>query len=244
MGKRERLDLLLLERQLVESREAGRRKILAGEVLVNDQAVTKAGSFVALDARIRLKASPRYVSRGGFKLEKALQEFAISIAGKTALDIGASTGGFTDCLLAHGAARVFAVDVGYGQLDWKLRNDPRVVVLEKTNIRHLDRRVLPDDVELATIDASFISLKLILPCVKALLSENHEVVALVKPQFEVGRGKVGKGGVVRSAAEHARVIDEITTAASAIGYTSRGVIESPLLGPKGNKEFLLYLRMD
>jgi 23S rRNA (cytidine1920-2'-O)/16S rRNA (cytidine1409-2'-O)-methyltransferase len=244
MGKRERLDLLLLERQLVESREAGRRRILAGEVLVNDQAVTKAGSFVALDARIRLKASPRYVSRGGFKLEKALQEFAISIAGKTALDIGASTGGFTDCLLAHGAARVFAVDVGYGQLDWKLRNDSRVVVLEKTNIRHLDRRVLPDDVELATIDASFISLKLILPCVKALLSENHEVVALVKPQFEVGRGKVGKGGVVRSAAEHARVIDEITTAASAIGYTSRGVIESPLLGPKGNKEFLLYLRMD
>jgi len=244
MGKRERLDLLLLERQLVESREAGRRRILAGEVLVNDQAVTKAGSFVALDARIRLKASPRYVSRGGFKLEKALQEFAISIAGKTALDIGASTGGFTDCLLAHGAARVFAVDVGYGQLDWKLRNDSRVVVLEKTNIRHLDRRVLPDDVELATIDASFISLKLILPCVKALLSENHEVVALVKPQFGVGRGKVGKGGVVRSAAEHARVIDEITTAASAIGYTSRGVIESPLLGPKGNKEFLLYLRMD
>jgi 23S rRNA (cytidine1920-2'-O)/16S rRNA (cytidine1409-2'-O)-methyltransferase len=244
MGKRERLDLLLLERQLVESREAGRRRILAGEVLVNDQAVTKAGSFVALDARIRLKASPRYVSRGGFKLEKALQEFAISVAGKTALDIGASTGGFTDCLLAHGAARVFAVDVGYGQLDWKLRNDPRVVVLEKTNIRHLDRRVLPDDVELATIDASFISLKLILPCVKALLSEAHEVIALVKPQFEVGRGKVGKGGVVRSAAEHARVIDEITTAAAAIGYTSRGVIESPLLGPKGNKEFLLYLRMD
>ena len=244
MGKRERLDLLLLERQLVESREAGRRRILAGEVLVNDQAVTKAGSFVALDARIRLKASPRYVSRGGFKLEKALQEFAISIAGKTALDIGASTGGFTDCLLAHGAARVFAVDVGYGQLDWKLRNDSRVVVLEKTNIRHLDRRVLPDDVELATIDASFISLKLILPCVKALMSDTHEVVALVKPQFEVGKGKVGKGGVVRSAAEHARVIDEITTAASAIGYTSRGVIESPLLGPKGNKEFLLYLRMD
>ena len=243
MGKRERLDLLLLERQLVESREAGRRRILAGEVLVNDQAVTKAGSFVELDARIRLKASPRYVSRGGFKLEKALQAFAISVAGKTALDIGASTGGFTDCLLAHGAARVFAVDVGYGQLDWKLRNDPRVVVLEKTNIRHLDRRVLPDDVELATIDASFISLKLILPCVKALLFETHEVIALVKPQFEVGRGKVGKGGVVRSAAEHARVIEEITTAASAIGYTSRGVIESPLLGPKGNKEFLLYLRM-
>lgn len=243
MGKRERLDLLLLQRQLVESREAGRRRILAGEVLVNDQAVTKAGSFVELDARIRLKATPRYVSRGGFKLEKALQEFAISVTGKTVLDIGASTGGFTDCLLAHGAARVFAVDVGYGQLDWKLRNDARVVVLEKTNIRHLDRRVLPDDVELVTIDASFISLKLILPCVKALLSETHEVIALVKPQFEVGKGRVGKGGVVRSAAEHARVIEEVETAAAAIGYSSRGVIESPLLGPKGNKEFLLYLRM-
>lgn len=234
---------MLLQRQLVESREAGRRRILAGEVLVNDQAVTKAGSFVELDARIRLKATPRYVSRGGFKLEKALQEFAISVTGKTVLDIGASTGGFTDCLLAHGAARVFAVDVGYGQLDWKLRNDARVVVLEKTNIRHLDRRVLPDDVELVTIDASFISLKLILPCVKALLSETHEVIALVKPQFEVGKGRVGKGGVVRSAAEHARVIEEVETAAAAIGYSSRGVIESPLLGPKGNKEFLLYLRM-
>src|ERR1041384_419254 len=176
MGKRERLDLLLLERQLVESREAGRRRILAGEVLVNDQAVTKAGTFVELGARIHLKATPRYVSRGGFKLEKALEDFAISVEGKIALDIGASTGGFTDCLLAHGAVRVFAVDVGYGQLDWKLRNDSRVVVLEKTNIRHLDRSALPDDVELATIDASFISLKLILPCVKALLSETHEVI--------------------------------------------------------------------
>jgi 23S rRNA (cytidine1920-2'-O)/16S rRNA (cytidine1409-2'-O)-methyltransferase len=198
---------------------------------------------VEQDARINLKAAPRYVSRGGVKLEKALKEFAISLEGKTALDVGASTGGFTDCLLAHGAARVVAVDVGYGQLDWKLRNDPRVVVLEKTNIRYLAPSALPDPIEVATIDASFISLKLILPCVKALLSELHEVIALVKPQFEVGKGKVGKGGVVRSADEHARVIDEIGKAAAAIGYESRGVIESPLLGPKGNKEFLLYLRM-
>lgn len=243
MGKRQRLDLLLLERHLVESREDGRRRILAGEVLVNDQAVTKAGSFVQLGARIHLKPVPRYVSRGGFKLEKALQEFAISVKGKTALDIGASTGGFTDCLLAHGAARVFAVDVGYGQLDWKLRNDPRVVVLEKTNIRYLNRSALPDDVQIATIDASFISLKLILPCVKALLPETHEVIALIKPQFEVGKGKVGKGGVVRSAAEHARVIAEIEKAAAATGYRSRGIVESPLLGPKGNREFLLYLYM-
>ena|SRR6516162_4468993 len=243
MGKRERLDLLLLERRLVESREEGRRRILAGEVLVNDQAVTKAGSFVDSAARIHLKTLPRYVSRGGIKLEKALQEFAISVQGKTALDIGASTGGFTDCLLAHGAVRVVAVDVGYGQLDWKLRNDPRVVVLEKTNIRHLPQSGLPAGIDLATIDASFISLKLILPCVKALLPERHQVIALIKPQFEVGKGKVGKGGVVRSAAEHARVIQEIETAASAIGYDVRGVVESPLLGPKGNKEFLLYLCM-
>jgi 23S rRNA (cytidine1920-2'-O)/16S rRNA (cytidine1409-2'-O)-methyltransferase len=241
MGKRQRLDLLLLERGLVESREDGRRRILAGEVLVNDQTVTKAGSLAERAARITLKAAPRYVSRGGVKLEKALKAFGISVEGKSAIDIGASTGGFTDCLLAHGAARVVAVDVGYGQLDWKLRNDPRVLVLEKTNIRYLQRSALPQRIELVTIDASFISLKLILPCVKALLSEAHEVIALIKPQFEVGKGKVGKGGVVRSAAEHARVIEEIEKAAEAIGYANRGVIESPLLGPKGNKEFLLYL---
>lgn len=242
MGKRERLDLLLLERRLVDSREEGRRKILAGDVLVNDQAVTKAGSLIGSGAAIRLKERSRYVSRGGLKLEKALGEFAVDVDGKTALDVGASSGGFTDCLLAHGAARVFAVDVGYGQLDWKLRNDPRVVVFEKTNIRYLDRSALPGSVELATIDASFISLKLILPRVKDLLAARHEVIALIKPQFEVGKGKVGKGGVVRSAEEHARVIGEIRESAAAIGYQIAGVTESPLLGPKGNKEFLIYLR--
>ena len=242
MGKRERLDLLLLERRLVDSREEGRRKILAGEVLVNDQAVTKAGSLVASSAAIRLKPTARYVSRGGFKLEKALSEFAIDVNGKTVLDVGASTGGFTDCLLAHGAARVFAVDVGYGQLDWKLRNDPRVIVFERTNIRYLDRSSLPGAADLATVDASFISLKLILPCVKVLLLANHEIIALIKPQFEVGKGKVGKGGVVRSSDEHARVIGEVRDSAAATGYETIGVTVSPLLGPKGNKEFLIYLR--
>ncbi len=242
MGKRERLDLLLLERRLVDSREEGRRKILAGDVLVNDQAVTKAGSLIDSGAAIRLKERSRYVSRGGLKLEKALGEFAVDVGGKTARDVGASSGGFTDCLLAHGAARVFAVDVGYGQLDWKLRNDPRVVVFEKTNIRHLARSALPGSAELATIDASFISLKLSLPRVKDLLAARHEVIALIKPQFEVGKGKVGKGGVVRSAEEHARVIGEIQESAAAIGYEIAGVTESPLLGPKGNKEFLIYLR--
>ena len=241
MGKRQRLDLLLLERGLVDSREDGRRKILAGDVLVNDQAATKAGSLIDTGAAIRLKPSSRYVSRGGLKLEKALSEFAIDVTGKTALDVGASSGGFTDCLLVHGAAHVFAVDVGYGQLDWKLRNDPRVTVFEKTNIRYLDRSSLPGDADLATIDASFISLKLVLPCVKALLTARHEVIALIKPQFEVGKGKVGKGGVVRSVEEHARVIEEIRESAAALRYQIVGITESPLLGPKGNKEFLIYL---
>ena len=242
MGKRQRLDFLLLERRLVDSREAGRRKILAGDVLVNDQTVTKAGTLVDAGAAIRVKPKARYVSRGGFKLEQALTEFAIDVNGKTVLDVGASTGGFTDCLLAHGAARVFAVDVGYGQLDWRLRKDPRVVVFEKTNIRFLDRSALPDTPGLATIDASFISLKLILPRVKDLLAASHEIVALIKPQFEVGKGKVGKGGVVRSVEEHARVIGEIQDSAAAIHYETVGVTASPLLGPKGNKEFLIYLR--
>ncbi len=242
MGKRQRLDLLLLDRRLVNSREEGRRRILAGEVLVNDQAVTKVGSLIDESAPIRVKAAPRYVSRGGFKLEKALGEFAINLTGKVAIDIGASTGGFTDCLLAHGAAKVFAVDVGYGQLDWKLRKDPRVLVFEKTNIRYFELSSLPHRADLATIDVSFISLKLVLPRVRDLAITRHEVIALIKPQFEVGRGQVGKGGVVRAPEEHARVIDEIKQAASEQGYEVAGVTESPLLGPKGNKEFLIYLK--
>lgn len=243
MGKRERLDLLLVERQLVGSREEGRRKILAGAVLVNDHAVTKAGSLIDLSAQIRVKAASAYVSRGGIKLEKALSEFAIDVKDKTAIDVGASTGGFTDCLLTHGAARVFAVDVGYGQLDWRLRNDPRVVVFEKTNIRYLEPDALPCAADLATIDVSFISLKLVLPRVKAMLVADGEVVALIKPQFEVGKGKVGKGGVVRSPQEQARVIEEIQGAATGLGYKVHGVTESPLLGPAGNREFLIHLTL-
>lgn len=243
MGKRERLDLLLVERQLVASREDARRRILAGEVLVNDQTVTKAGNLIDAGAEIRLKQTSPYVSRGGSKLEKALREFDVQVRNQTVLDVGASTGGFTDCLLAHGAAQVFAVDVGYGQLDWQLRNDPRVWVFEKTNIRYFELNRLPRAADLATIDVSFISLKLVLPQVKTLLVERGEVIALIKPQFEVGKGKVGKGGVVRSADEHARVIDEIKTTAVKSGYEVLGVTESPLLGPKGNKEFFIYLRL-
>jgi len=241
MGKRQRLDLLLVDRGLVESREEGRRKIMAGDVLVEGQPVIKAGTLINENERIDLKSAPRYASRGGLKLEKALSEFTIDLAGKTALDVGASTGGFTDCLLTHGAARVLAVDVGYGQFDWRLRNDPRVWLREKTNIRFLEPAALPEAAHIAVIDVSFISLKIVLPQVKKLLRPSHEIIALIKPQFEVGKGKVGKGGVVRSAAEHERVIEEIQSAAAGLGYQIRGTIESPLLGPKGNREFLIYL---
>ena len=242
MGKRERLDKVLVERRLVASREEGRGRILAGEVWVNDRPVTKAGTFIDETAAIRVKSAPPYVSRGGTKLEKALREFSVDLTGKIALDVGASTGGFTHCMLAHGAVRVYAVDVGYGQLDWKLRNDPRVVVLEKTNIRYLNVSDLPHPADFATIDVSFISLRLVLPQVKTLLKIGAPILALIKPQFEVGKGKVGKGGVVRSEPEHLRVIDEISAAALGLGYHPGGVIESPLLGPKGNKEFFIYLK--
>ncbi|HWO43394.1 MAG TPA: TlyA family RNA methyltransferase [Candidatus Eisenbacteria bacterium] len=241
MGKRQRLDKLLLERGLVGSREEGRGRILAGEVAVNGHPVTKAGALVDESASVRLKHPPPYVSRGGLKLERALEAFSIDVSGRTVLDVGASTGGFTDCLLARGARRVFAVDVGYGQLDWKLRNDPRVLVLEKRNIRYLEPADLPSRADLATIDVSFISLRLVLPAVVRLVVPNAPLVALIKPQFEVGKGKVGKGGVVRSEEERARVIEEIQRAAAGLGLTTAGVIESPLLGPKGNKEFFIHL---
>jgi len=244
MGTRERIDKLLVARGLVTSREAGRARVLAGEVLVDDQPVTKVGSLVDAGATIRFRfTTAPYASRGGTKLAKALQEFKVDVGGKIALDVGASTGGFTDCLLQHGAARVYAVDVGYGQLDWKLRNHPRVVVLEKTNIRFLEIGALPSRVSLATIDVSFISLKLVLPAVKKLLEPGAEVVALVKPQFEVGKGRVGKGGVVRSAEDHRRVVEEIANVAASLNFHLHGVIESPLLGPKGNKEFLIHLSL-
>jgi 23S rRNA (cytidine1920-2'-O)/16S rRNA (cytidine1409-2'-O)-methyltransferase len=177
-----------------------------------------------------------YVSRGGLKLEKALRQFSIDVKGKVALDVGASTGGFTHCLLSYGARQVYAVDVGYGQLDWKLRNDPRVIVLEKRNIRYLETSDLPTAPEIATIDVSFISLRLVLPRIKVLLRPRGQIIALIKPQFEVGKDKVGKGGIVRSHEEQARVIEEIKQVAAALGFT-----ESPLYGAKGNKEFLIHL---
>jgi len=242
MGKRERLDRLLVQRQLVVSREEGRGRILAGEVLVNGELVTKAGTLVDPESALRLKSASPYVSRGGIKLERALHAFEIDVQDKIALDVGASTGGFTHCLLAHGARRVYAVDVGYGQLDWKLRNDPRVFVIERRNIRYLTLPELPTAADLATIDVSFISLRLVLPPVQRLLRHGGEIVALIKPQFEVGKGKVGKGGVVRSPDEHLRVVEEIVATAQSLDLHAQGIIESPLLGPAGNREFLLYLK--
>ena len=215
---------------------------MAGQVVVSDHVTEKAGQMVPVEAEVRLKGEPLpFVSRGGLKLQKALDEFAIDVTGLTVLDVGASTGGFTDCLLQRGAAKVFAVDVGYGQLAWKLREDHRVVNLEKTNIRYLEPATLGAVPDLAVIDASFISLDKILPPVLRLIREDGIIIALVKPQFEVGKGEVGKGGVVRDEAKHRQVIDAVAAEAVALGLTVRGVTESPITGPKGNREFLMVL---
>ncbi len=244
MSKRIRLDVLLTERGLVESREQARRLIMAGAVVVNEQRVDKPGTFVDSAATCRVKDEARspYVSRGGQKLAAALHSFNLDVTGVVAIDVGASTGGFTDCLLQHGAAKVFAVDVGYGQLAWSLRQDPRVVNLERRNIRTLNRAELTETPSLAVIDASFISLSLVIPAVLKLLTPHGKIVALIKPQFEVGKGRVGKGGVVRDPALHAEVVERISAEAAQWRVEVLGVIESPLLGPKGNKEFLLYVQ--
>jgi 23S rRNA (cytidine1920-2'-O)/16S rRNA (cytidine1409-2'-O)-methyltransferase len=237
---RERLDVLLVERGLFESRELAQRFIMAGEVLVNEQVIDKPGTRVATDAELVVKAAPRFVSRGGDKLEAALAAFAIPTAEAICADVGASTGGFTDCLLKRGAARVYAIDVGYGQLDQRLRSDARVVVMERTNARYLD--ALPTTVSVVSIDASFISLTLLLPVVRGWLADRADVIPLIKPQFEAGRDDVGKGGVVKSPEVHARVLREVLTAAQAIGFAVRGLIRSPLKGPAGNIEFLAWLQ--
>lgn len=243
MSTKERLDKLLVDRGLTGSRERARALILAGQVIVGEHAVDKAGVKVGIDIPIRVKGEDiPYVSRGGVKLAHAFDIFAVSIVGRTALDVGASTGGFTDCLLQRGAERVYAVDVGYGQLAWKLREDPRVVCLERTNIRHLTPETLGARPDLAVIDASFISLDKVLPSTLALLTPVAEVVALIKPQFEVGRGQVGKGGVVRDPDQQAAVVARIGEQAERLGCTVLGVTESPLLGQKGNREFLIHLR--
>ena len=244
--KRSRLDILLVERGLVATRERARALILAGDVRVNGTVATKAGTSVAEDVDVTLAAPDHpYVGRGGLKLAHALDVFAISVAGRLALDIGASTGGFTDVMLQRGARGVVALDVGHGQLDWKIRSDPRVVTIERTNARTLTAGALPPGArvfDLVTIDVSFIALRHILPVVPPLLGDNADVVALVKPQFEARREEVGKGGLVRDEDVRARVVEEVAGAADTLGLTRVAVVESPIAGMEGNREFLMHLR--
>lgn len=244
-ARKARLDVLLTQRGLVKSRHRAKGLILAGEVRVNGKRLSKAGAMVPEDAAIEVtgKEIP-YVSRGGVKLEAALREFEIDVAGLTCLDVGASTGGFTDCLLQHGANHVVAVDVGYGQLDWKLRSDPRVRVIERTNIRYLDAATVGEALELACIDVSFISLKIVVPAVLKFLKRPGRIVCLIKPQFEVGKALVPKGGVVRDTNLHDTVIEDLTKEFTELGLRPRGVIPSPILGPKGNQEYLAYFDVD
>jgi 23S rRNA (cytidine1920-2'-O)/16S rRNA (cytidine1409-2'-O)-methyltransferase len=237
--KKERLDVLLYQRGLTESRERARRLIMAAQVMVNGAVVDKPGTRVAADAEIVLKERLRYASRGGLKLEAALDDLTVDVAGKVAADIGASTGGFTDCLLQRGAKRVYAIDVGYGQLAWPLRQDPRVVVLDRVNARHL--RELAEPVDLITVDVSFISLKLVLPAARELLKPQGQIIALIKPQFEAGRNKVGKGGVVKDSAVHREVLHDILYWALDNGFHVLGVTGSPIRGPAGNVEFFAHL---
>ena len=243
MSNKTRLDVLLVEQGLQESRQKAQATIMAGIVYVNNQKVDKPGTAVPNDAHIEVRGKTlRYVSRGGLKLEKAMQVWPITLEGKTCADIGSSTGGFTDCMLQNGAAKVYAVDVGTNQLAWKLRTDPRVVCLEKTNARTLTAEQVPDPLDFASIDVSFISLKLIFPALYPLLRQGGEVACLIKPQFEAGREKVGKKGVVRDPAVHLEVLEHFLEHAKENNFTILGITYSPIRGPEGNIEYLGYLR--
>jgi 23S rRNA (cytidine1920-2'-O)/16S rRNA (cytidine1409-2'-O)-methyltransferase len=237
-----RVDLLMVKRGLAESRTRAQALILAGRVYSGPERIEKPGIRLDPGTPLTVRQPLRFVSRGGLKLEAALEQFRIDPRGAVCLDVGASTGGFTDCLLQKGAARVYAVDVGYGQLDWRLRNDPRVTVLERTNFRNIDPGSLPNDMDLAVVDVSFISLKLILPRVKEFLGPAGQVVALVKPQFEAGKGKVGKGGVVRDPGVREESLREVLRWAENERFSIEGTMPSPVRGPAGNIEFLVHLR--
>ncbi len=239
---KKRLDILLVERGLAESRHKAQALIMAGQVYIGEKKCDKAGLLVDESVLPDLRGQAlKYVSRGGLKLEKALSEFPIDLTGKTAADIGASTGGFTDCMLQNGAARVYAVDVGYGQLAWNIRNDPRVVCLERTNARYLTREQIPETLDFASIDVSFISLGLILPALRPLMGSDGQVAALVKPQFEAGREKVGKKGVVRDPQVHLEVLEQFLRHADEADFSVKGLTFSPIRGPEGNIEYLGYL---
>lgn len=240
---KERLDVMLVKRNLAESREKAKAVIMSGNVFVDGQRENKAGSTFASDVHIEVKghALP-YVSRGGFKLEKALETFDVDVKGKVCTDVGSSTGGFTDCMLQNGAAKVFAIDVGRGQLDWKLRNDPRVICMEKTNIRYVAPEDIGETVDFSSIDVSFISLTKVLGPIRDYLSDEGEIVALIKPQFEAGREKVGKKGVVREKSTHREVIEKIMDFAMSIGFDLCALEFSPIKGPEGNIEYLIHLK--
>ena len=239
-----RIDRLLSDRGLVDSRKQGQALILAGQVLVNGQKVEKSGSIVPGDAEVRILGERMpYVSRGGLKLEGALRAFGIDVAGRTALDVGASTGGFTDCLLQHGCRKVYAVDVGYGQMAWKVRQDPRVVVIERVNIREMAASLVPEPVDIAVIDVSFISLEKVIPSVLQFLGPGAKIIALIKPQFEVGKGLVGKGGIVRDESARTAAVEKVRAAIDGAGLDVEGITPSPSTGQDGNVEYLLYAVM-
>lgn len=241
--KKERLDVLMVRRNLAESREKAKALIMSGIVYVNGQKEDKAGTSFEETVQIEVRGSTlKYVSRGGLKLEKAMNRFGVELAGKVCMDVGASTGGFTDCMLQNGAVKVYAVDVGHGQLAWKLRNDDRVICMEKTNIRYVTPEDIGDRIEFSSIDVSFISLTKVLGPVKQLLTDNGQVVCLIKPQFEAGREKVGKKGVVREKSVHLEVIEMVSDYARSIGFGILGLEFSPIKGPEGNIEYLLYLQ--
>ncbi len=245
MKKKKRLDMLVLERGLAETRQRAAALVLGGLVYVDGVAETKAGAQVDEGASIEVRGAPQYASRGALKLAGAAKALGASFQGKTVMDVGASTGGFTDYMLRMGASRVYAVDVGYGQLYYKLREDPRVVLLEKTNIRHLEREAVPEDIDLATIDVSFISLRLVLPKVAEFLKKGGEILALVKPQFEVGKGEVEKGGVVRDEEKRKKAVRSVIEAAQALGLSFLGQYECEVRGQKkGNIEYFVHLRKD
>ncbi len=245
MKHKERLDVLLVSLGLAESRAKAQATIMAGEVYVNGQKADKSGMEVDITSNVEVRGSAcPYVSRGGLKLEKALRNFGVDPTGYVCSDSGASTGGFTDCLLQQGASKVFAIDVGYGQLAWKIRNDPRVVVMERTNIRYVTPEDLGQPLDLSVIDVSFISLSLVLPVVKTLLKPMGQVLCLIKPQFEAGRDKVGKKGVVRDAAVHEEVLQNFISLAKSLGFTIRNLTFSPVKGPEGNIDFLVHQSME
>lgn len=239
---KKRLDVLVVEQGLAESRQKAQALIMAGQIFIGDKRYDKAGVSVDENERLELRGQTlRYVSRGGLKLEKAMAQFPISLIGKTAADIGASTGGFTDCMLQNGASKVYAVDVGYGQLAWSIRSDERVVCLERTNARYLTTEQIPDPLDFASIDVSFISLKLILPALRPLMKESGQIAALIKPQFEAGREKVGKKGVVRDPEVHLEVLQQFLQHAAEADFSVKGITFSPIRGPEGNIEYLGFL---